>query len=291
MAVLEVNQMWSKDAFNVATLEGLRKKADIVTGYQIIVEPGTTEVEIAAHGDLPATGSLFVDGNAVELSAIRLKKRSFSKVSPIFRVATCNYTGEFGPTGATDSPINAPPVISWSDTETDEGIDEDWNGSPIVTANGEAINGVTMKIADNVLTVQKNYSLFSPWLTSQYRHSVNADTFAGYPPGTGRMTRFTAKQEWDEDDNGYWAVSASIQFRYPYNTTSEKAWYARVRHEGFYEKVGSKIIHAVDENKDKVSRPVLLKSDGTRETDPDNAYWLEFQRYGTMNYNALGLLN
>jgi hypothetical protein len=105
------------------------------------------------------------------------------------------------------------------------------------------------------------------------------------------MIRFSAKQQWDEDDNGYWAVSASIQFRFPYNTTPEKAWYARVRHEGYYEKVGSRVVHAVDANKERVSKPVLLKSDGTRETNANNAHWLEFKRYGALSYGALRLLD
>jgi hypothetical protein len=35
--------------------------------------------------------------------------------------------------------------------------------------------------------------------------------------------------------------------------------------------------------------PVLLKADGTKETDPAAAVWLEFKRYGSLPYAALGL--
>jgi hypothetical protein len=39
-----------------------------------------------------------------------------------------------------------------------------------------------------------------------------------------------------------------------------------------------------------MTRPVLLKQDGTVETEKENAFWLEVQRYGSLPYNALGLL-
>ena len=288
MTVVSVNQMWSSDGFDVSTAKGLRKKATITEAYQIVTTATTTKVEIAASTDLPATGSLYPG-----LAAIRLNTRSFKQVSPIFWIGTMSYDGEFGPNGPQESPTQSKPVISWADAESDEAIDEDWDGNPIVTANDEPIDGVTVKIADMVLNVEKNYSFFSPSATSAYRHSVNSDTFAGYPPGTGRLVRFGAKQAWDDDDNGYWTVSASIQFRQPYRTTPDKAWYARVLHQGYMvrESAGADPTRAWDlSTKEPSSKPVLLKADGTRETDPANAHWLEFKRYDSLPFNSLGLL-
>ena len=34
---------------------------------------------------------------------------------------------------------------------------------------------------------------------------------------------------------------------------------------------------------------VLLKEDGTIETDPDSAHWLEFKTLGELPFSALGL--
>jgi hypothetical protein len=98
---------------------------------------------------------------------------------------------------------------------------------------------------------------------------------------------------------GYWEITAQIQFRYPYRTTPDKAWYARVRHEGFYEKinVGTKkaIVRAVDGNKEPMTRKVLLDNNGYRlqppaEGEQQNAVWLEFKLYDSLPFNALGLL-
>lgn len=289
-----VTKMWSRDDFDVSTEDGFRRKARITEAYQITCPANFSEAEISALTGVPPTGAIFSDvsstGSVTPLINIRCKSRSFKRMGPIYWMATLKYEGEFGEGGASSPATATRPVISWSDTETDEAIDQDADGNPIVTENNEPIDGVTMKIADNVLTIERNYRNFSPFLTSEYRHSVNSDTFAGYPAGMGRMIRFTAKQMWDEGEEGYWKVSASIQFRYPYNTTSEKAWYARVRHEGFYEKVSTRIIRAVDDNGEPTTKPVLLDADGARVTDPANATWKEFKRYQPLPYNSLGLL-
>ena len=94
------------------------------------------------------------------------------------------------------------------------------------TAAGEPINGVTMEIADQTLTITRNYALFSPWLTHQYRHSVNNDVFASYPPGTARLVGFSAAQQVSE--NGvwrYWKVNAQENEHLAF-TTKGKTLYA-----------------------------------------------------------------
>lgn len=281
--------MWSNEKLDVETTTGLRKRAVIVEAYQVVVEPNTTKVEIASDLRLPATGSA-----NPEVTSLFLKKRSFSRVSPVFWIVTMNYEGEFGPEGANSPPWASPPEISWGDAESDEGIDSDVDGNPIVTTAGEAIAGVTTKVADLVLNVTRNYQSFSPAATHQYRHSVNSDTFAGFAPGLGRLVRFSAKQGYDVDAGGYWTVNASIQFRYPYNTSSERAWYARVLNEGYYVKATAsddKTVLGIDNNKKDTTKPVLIKEDGTQEFDPENAHWLEFKIYTPLPYNALGLIN
>ena len=283
MAVTDANKMWSNHDFDVTQENAFNKTARINQAWQIVVDAGTTELEISNSGLLPATGSIF----STELPHMFLKNRSFDQVSPVFWIGMMSYEGEIGLNGA---PWLNPPEISWTDTSSQEPVDMDWNGDPIVTVNGEAIRGVTVEVADLVLNVSRNYQSFSPAATFQYRHSVNSDTFASFSPGTGRLTRFSANQLWDANSGGYWKVNASVQFRYPFQTSFEKAWYARVRHEGLYEKRAGRIVRAVDKNEEPSAKPVLLKADGTRQEDPENAHYLEFQLYNKLPYNALGLL-
>jgi hypothetical protein len=289
--IYEVTKMWSRTASDASVSDkGQRFDISFREAYQITCTPDTEVLEIYQAPGLPAFNSLYPGTISVFLvNAVP------QRVSPVLWIMDLSWAGEFGPDGPEDNPLNAPPVIEWTDQETDEPIDEDFDGNPIVTVNNEPIEGVTTKIADQVLNVQRNYADFSPYATAAYRRSVNSDTFQGYPAGTGKMIRFNAKKVYGEGQT-YWNVSASIQFRLPYNTTAEKAWYSRVRHEGYYVKVGSIIRRALDNDinasapGEPMVRPVLLKADGTIETNPANAVWLEFKRYGALPYNALGLL-
>lgn len=289
MAVTSVTEMWSRFTSNLSRQE--KKKArQIRTTYQVVHTADTDAGEIEAAPGIPRIGDSYPGLIYVYCDSIELTRASI-----IMSYITVSYKGEVGPAGDEDSPLNAPPEISWSDTETDEPTDEDIEGKAIVTANGEPIDGVTMKIADNIVTIKRNFLTFNPYITGLYRHSVSSDTFLGYPAGTARLIRYNAKNAFYQDDQSYWEVTGSIQFRLGIRTSDEKAWYKRVRHEGYYVKETDPfssqqiIVQARDDNGKPVTRPVLLKADGTRETNPDNANWLEFQVYRSLPYNSLGL--
>jgi hypothetical protein len=289
VTVVAVNEMWSRFTSGVSRQEK-KKSRTIRRAYQVVHGVDTDAGDIESASGIPRIGDFFPGLIYVYCDSIEL-----SRVSPIMSVVAVSYKGEIGPDGDQDSPLNAPPEISWSDTETDEPTDEDIEGKPIVTANGEPIDGVTMKIADNIVTIKRNFLTFNPYVTGLYRHSVSSDTFLGYPPGTARLIRYNAKNAFYNDNQSYWEVTGSIQFRLGIRTSDDKAWYKRVRHEGFYVKETDPfnssqiVVQARDGNGKPVTRPVLLKADGTRETNPDNAHWLEFQVYRSLPYNSLGL--
>jgi hypothetical protein len=302
MAIHEVTKMWSRNSSSAsATDNGRGFEISFREAYQITHDPGTTLYEIYTTSQgpnpLPAINSPFPKtinpANGTPLTFFEFvfyRAATPTMVSPVMTIMEYDASGAFGPGGPQDSPLNTPPKINWTDAETDEPIDVDFDGNPIVTINNEPIEGVTTKIADQVVTIQRNYADFSPYATAAYRRSVSSDTFLGYPAGTAKMIRFNAQQIIGEGASAYWDVTASIQFRLPYRTTNDKAWYARVLHQGFYIKSGSNVIRATDSNGEPVVKQVLLKADGTRETNPANATFREFKRYGALPYNALGLL-
>lgn len=298
MAVLTIDGddavlMWSQRDADVATDDGRKFKVGVREVYQVVTEIGDgPEVPLTAS-QLPNIGDTWAT-----TSQIRCKQHRPTQVGPAFWHVEVNWEGEIGPGGIDDSPLNDPPEISWSNAETDEAIDQDRYGNPIVTANGERIEGVTMKISDLVLTIKRNYAGINLAATHSYLHSVNSDTFAGFLPGTGRLTQFNAKQVWAKEKGGYWEVTAVIKFRWPYRVPPKFAWAARVRHEGFYirREDDRAIVKAWDANKEPSSRPVLLTSDGTAKYDPKtiplnpDAEWLIFEKYNPLPYNTLGLL-
>ena len=294
----EVTKMWSKDSFDISSENGIKSQVAITNGYMITAPADYTELQIGLLPGVPARDSLFPG-----MASVFARDFNYTRVSPILWHATVVFKGEFGPLGVDDPATATPPVIEYEDQETVEEIDEDVDGNPIVTANDEPIEGVTNDVSDLVLMVERNFRYFDKPTALAYKRSVNSDTFDGFAPGLARLRRFSAKQMWDENSNGYWKVKAKIAFREPYNTTPEKAWWARVRHEGFYERIRvegpadsdgvlpSIVVEAVDKHKQRVTRPVLLNEQGYRETNPENAYWKEFRRQTPLPYNALGLLD
>ena len=274
----EVTKMWSKDAFDITSETGVVKQARIVEGYQITVPADFTKTQVSQVAGVPLIADVWPDN-----TDIRVTGRNYQRLGPIYWLAIVTYEGEF-------PLIGERPRIRWTNAASNEGIDEDADGKPIVTACGEPIDGATKEVSDLVLNVDRSFRSLNLAATHQYLESVNSDQFAGFAAGTGRLRAFDAEQLYN-DNNPYWSVSARIQFRFPYRTTPEKAWYARLRHEGYYVKDGERIVRAVDNNKEPVTRPVLLKENGEKETDSDNAYWKEFKRYTPLPYNALGLLD
>jgi hypothetical protein len=50
----------------------------------------------------------------------------------------------------------------------------------------------------------------------------------------------------------------------------------------------ARIVRAVDSNNEPMTKPVLLKANGFRETNPANAIWIETEKYIPLPYAALG---
>jgi hypothetical protein len=288
MTVQAATEMWSRYGGDVSTTDGKTFNANIQRGFQVVTDPSDLLEDVLFAPNLPRLGDLYAGS-----SQIRVKKKVPKKISPVLWTVGVTYEGEFGPDGLEDSPLNKPPEITWGKAESEEPIDQDFQGKPIVTANNEPIFGITKSISDITVSIKRNYIGVDLPATHKYLHSVNSDVFLGFAAGLGRMTQFNAVQQYDETFGGYYTVTAGVQFRWPYNTTANKAWWSRVRHEGFMVRKtpDDEPERAKDRKENKeTSQPVLLKPDGTEQTDPEQADWLEFQIYQPLPYNALGLV-
>jgi len=216
-----------------------------------------------------------------------------TRVSPILFEVVASYSTETA--DPEDNPLNEPPDITFSSTSVDGPVDEDIDGDPIQTINGEPIHGVTMPFADMEANITKNILTFNPVSIYVYTNAVNSTTFMGFPPGVVRCSKVSAKQVITEQLS-YWTVSVTVQFRKPVNTTDEKSWWKRVRHEGLKVKVvdpdsGLDTYPPVlDENGKEITKPVMIKlSDGTAETDKDVGHWIEFEVHRQQDLNGMGL--
>jgi hypothetical protein len=292
MTVQSVDLSWSSLGASTESRDGRNFTVSLTAAWQVVHTATTTLEEVLLANGVPRIGDVYA---GTTIPCVRVNTPS--RISPIYSIVTADFEASTVPgqqNPLTANPLNNPAEIQWSDTQTNEPIDQDIDGNPIVTANNEPIEGVTMDLPDPVLVVTKNFPVYNPHLLYQYRRAVNSDTFYSFPPGTCRLIAQQATRQ-DVRPVPYWKVTARFQFRYPINTTADKAWYARVLHEGYIVRLPQisgpdEFRHELDDSDppQRVVKPVLLKADGRREKDPDAATWLEFKRYNALPFNALG---
>lgn len=279
MSVINWTQMWSKRG---GSLSSEKKSAidqvwALTEGFQVLAEIGD-DPEVIKIG----LGIAIGDAHPT-VAGVYVKTISPEPVGPVFWQVIVSYEGvksEFAL------------KVSWSDTTTTEPIDRDITGRAIMTVNGEPVEGLSMDVADQIVTIQRPFVSINTYGIAAYRRATNSDTFLGWPPGTARLVGYEASNQFAYGGiQEMWDVTARIQFRQPYaNTTAAQAWYKRWRHEGLYVSLGGIVQRARDAMGQEVTKPVLLKADGTQETDPDAAVFNHSQVYGSLPYSGLGLI-
>lgn len=280
MTVQAVSQMWSRTGAKATSgkYDPFPTEWSHTTAFQVVHEVGDDEETIAGAAELPNYG----DRHPTGVDSF-LRSKQLTQISPILSVVECGYEGK-----AFDAGVD----IEWSDTNSTEPIDRDFNGVAILTENGEPVDGLTMDIADPVVVIRRKFFTIDQYAIGAYRHATNSDPFLGWPPGTARLVAFSAKNQFKRGaPEEQWDVTARIQFRYPLaGATAAQAWYKRWRHEGLYVKVNGVVRRALDPFGQEVTKPVLLKADGTQETDPNAALFKYTKVYGSLPYSALGLV-
>ena len=286
MSVIAITEMWSKKGGQVTSDQFSPQDVSyqFTRGFQAVVTVGTQEPAVLGHVDMPFMGQPHPNGTPSYVTSISLEL-----VSPILYMGTVGYTGETGEFEPTDESVD----VEWSDVTTTEPVDRAYNGSAIVNVNGEPVDGLSVDVADQVVVITRKFATVNTFAVAAYRRSTNSDTYLGWPPGTARLVAFNAKNQFKLGAaQERWTVTARIQFRQPFaNTTAAQAWYARWKQEGYYVRATP----AADParaliNGNDTARPVLLKADGTLETNPANAVFVHTQLYGSLPYSALGLI-
>jgi hypothetical protein len=284
MSVIDVTQMWSKRGgqFSSENFSIFSAKYQFTEAWQVLCEIGDDATVAVSAVGIPALGEQHPSG-AFSFA----KNYNVTALGPTLWVVTVGYEGVQSPDYEAESV-----EVEWGDTAAAEAIDRDYNGRAIVTANGEKVEGLTMDLADQMCVIRRRFSSINTFAIAEYRHATNSDTFLGWAPGTARLIGFSAKNSFTYGGvNEGWDVTARIQFRKGLaGATDAQAWHKRWRHEGFYVKEGSIVKRATDSQKVEVAKPVLLKTDGTLETNPDNAVYKYTQVYGSLPYAALGLV-
>lgn len=285
MPVLEVTNMWSRDDGKIASSDGRTFTLSQTDAYQVTVTPDTSRRQIASDIRIPKVGASLVGAPFITVKSV-----DFDRVSPLLWVVTVNSSGELGNDDPSSTPIDNRLIFKGSTVQSEVEITEDAVGKAITTVNGEPIFGVKKKIYDLSFNLTRNFLAINFDVVSEYLDAVNSDFFLGFAPGRVKFVGYSF-EEIAADQFVYYKVTGNFEIRKPYNTTAAKAWHFRTLHQGYKVKDSQgNIVTAVDDNGQDTTSPVLLKSDGTEETNPSNANFLEIQTYSSLPYNNLGFV-
>lgn len=250
--------------------------------------------EIGGYGFV--IGNLHPDDSGLTLRSVRVNRVGLG----YYLLETSSKSAEGGGATPGSSPLDEPPEIETTFASSEAQLDQDIGGVPIMTKNGDQLNGASDEINELVLTVSRNLPAWDFLLANTYMGSgktpaaTNSDTVLGFPPGAARLKGLSAKSV---TSNGflYFRATGIVQFRSAApGSTVDKAWWLRIRHEGYTirDAAGdafSKWHIALDGHKNEVTQPVMIKLDGTRETNPLVGHWLEFQTSPSLPYSGLGI--
>lgn len=297
--IYDVQRMWSQNASDAEQdSKGHKVRFGFSEMYQVFASPDTDILEIYSAPGLPAAGSSYPG-----FPYVRARVAEPKQVSPLLWHVAVEYDGEASiNNGQIESPLDAVPVVQWDTVEVEREVDEDADGNRIANVLGEPLTARVV-FYERVATVTQNMLFFNTYALSAYDFAVNSDWFLNWPPGTARVKLSVRDVNPDrEGDIKYVQVIGQFSFKRPYRTTPDKAWYSRIRHDGFYHlpgnnpgglsQVGPQVtlfdaVRAVDKNKVETSKPVQLDLNGYR-LDDGTATWLEFRHFDPLPFANIG---
>lgn len=304
MAFTDIRETTS-NSFKITRDDKQRLMVDVTRTFDLLSDsPATDDVYRASlalqNQGVTDTGEKIFSGVSHPLNDFFLVEDiSIERKTPIIYEAKVSYKSpKYRDSNGSGDPVDPtlqPPDVKYSTVTTEEAIDEDIDGNAIATETGELYQGVTKSVSDLVVTIGKNYSIFNPVSFYDYFDSVNSDTFLGFPPGVAKVMNIAADPV-IESDSLYWKVTVQIQFRKPGpNTTTARAWWTRLKHEGYYrftEEVTEKPgVPCVDINGDNSTQPMPLDNNGfqIKKGNIGPERWREFEIYESVAFSGMNL--
>jgi hypothetical protein len=226
---IDVRETWESQQSSMQAdetgLGGDTKIARVFTW--VSTSPISSTVEV-----LIATGTPKINDPHPLIFTARVRNVTVSQEGPSYGKINVEYDLGALTTGPGDGdPTLQEPELRWSSVQTEEPIDEDINGNPIETPNGEAIFGLTETVYDLQLSISRNVLSFSPEITYLFQNKVNSEPFLGFPPGVALCSNVSATRVFDGSFN-YFRLSVEFLFRAPLRTIPLRAWWKRVLMEG-----------------------------------------------------------
>jgi hypothetical protein len=286
--IWSVQEDWNSQQTGVAIeSDGVKGTTDVTRVFNLTPNfSGATTLDALAAAGIPLRNSPHP-----QTAILRARRFNASQIGPQYFQVTVGYEAlTSDPNDPSQNPLAQPAVKSFSSVTQEVEIDEDRDGNPIVTINGEPLVGVTRPFTDLVITVSRNLPSFDPVSISTYMNKINSTTWYGLPAGTVRIMDIQAQNQFSEDFE-FWAVTISFQVRRGYGQVIDaEAWDHRCAHQGYIVKVGGNKIHALTTDNLPVAQPVMIsKTTGAQLADGVGEY-INFPVLDEIDFNQLNLL-
>jgi hypothetical protein len=283
-----VQEDWNSQQTGVAIeSDGVKGTTDVTRVFNLTPNfSGATTLDALYAAGIPLRNSAHPQN-----PILRARRFNASQIGPQYFQVTVGYEAlTSDPNDPSQSPLTQPAVVSFSSVTQEVEIDEDRDGNPIQTVNGEPLVGVTRPFTDLVITVSRNLPTFSADSISLYMNKINSAPWYGLPAGTVRIMDIQAQNQFSEDFE-YWAVTISFQVRRGYGQIIDaEAWDHRCAHQGYIVKVGGNKIHALTTDNLPVAQPVMIsKTTGAQLADGVGEY-ISFPVLDEIDFNTLNLL-
>jgi hypothetical protein len=195
------------------------------------------------------------------------------------------------------NPLEQEPEISWTFDVTNEQIDRDIYGKPILNSSQESfINPVTETVCEPILHIRRNEAGYNAVFAESIIDHVNSDNFFGFAPGLVLCKVFSGDRM-RAANLVYWAITYEFHFRTKTVGGINYGWLKRIMDEGYRIRKGidsnGKTIYEElkDENGIKLSQPRQLDGEGNLLSDDCklNPFWNEWITKYSANFSLLGL--
>lgn len=235
-----------------------------------------------------------------------VKNKYAKPLAPFLYEVTVNYTvaandqqisEETNPFG---NPLDQEPEVSWGFAMSNEQIDRDINGKPILNSANQPFDPpITKDKYDLVLRIVRNEESYDRFLAAEYIGAVNNDDFYGYPANTVKCIRFDADRR-RTVDLIYYQVHYEFQIRFQKVQDKLYGWTRRIRDEGYVETKKPENLSDppdLEVNKDidiiPLGQPVLLDGNGRKlsqeKIDALEVVWLPFDVDDKLPFSVLRL--
>ncbi|MCP4711597.1 MAG: hypothetical protein GY869_23510, partial [Planctomycetes bacterium] len=201
-----------------------------------------------------------------------LKSKECSPNAPHSFVVTCNYE-------SIEDPTVKPTKISMTFSSSNEPIDKDNQGDPILMSNDEAPDPpLTKDVDDQVYRFEFSRASFDDGLAAAYNGAINSDAWQGFTADKCKVITFSGTPA-HVGDYHYYDVVIEIQIR---DELDGDNWMRRFVDQGYREKstdseTGETTYNTiVGEDGNPLSQPTLLDGDGCKLAEGADPVYREY---------------